>query len=381
MKNPQDILDQYRHEGLLRCLRTIDSLPHGLARMSDGALVVNLASNDYLGLAHHPALIEAMVRGLRDYGTGSTASRLVTGTRMAHTQLEEALAELKSAEAALSFSSGYTSSVGIIPAIVGKGDFIILDKLSHASLIDGAKLSGAEIHTFLHNDPVSLRLQLTRARDKSPNSTILVVTESIFSMDGDRAPLSEIVEEKDVAGALLLVDEAHGFGIIGERGAGLVSECGLSQRVEFQMGTLSKSAGLSGGYVACSRAWADLLINSSRSFIYSTSPAPALAVAALEAVHLISSHEGDEKRQNLSQLAHQLASSWQQENRPMSSIFPYIVGENEEALALSNHLLQQGYLAPAIRYPTVPKGTARLRITLTAAHSPQQVAGLISCLP
>lgn len=380
MKDPRQQLEAYEEAGLLRRLRNVDCLPGGLARMEDGKIVVNLASNDYLGLACHPALEEAMRRGLRDYGAGATASRLVTGTRSVHARLEEALAELKGTEAAVSFSSGYATSVGLIPAIAGKGDVVVLDKLSHASLIDGAKLSGAELHTFLHNDVASLRRKLSKLRSKMPHADILVVTESVFSMDGDRAPLKEIVEIKDEFGAMLLVDEAHGFGLMGKRGAGLASECGVSERVEFQMGTLSKSAGLSGGYVACSRAWADYLINQARSFIYSTAPAPCLAVAALESLRLISGREGEEGRARLGELARACSLMLGCSERPMSSIFPYIVGENEAAIALSGRLLEKGFLAPAIRYPTVPRGTARLRMTLTAVHTLDQLKKLEAAL-
>ena len=380
MKDPRQKLEEYEEAGLLRRLRSVDSLPGGLARVADGRIVVNFASNDYLGLAHHPALMNAMQQGVRDYGTGSTASRLVTGTRAVHARLEDALAELKGTQAALSFSSGYATSVGLIPSIVGKGDVIVLDKLSHASLIDGAKLSGAELHTFLHNNTESLKRRLTAIRKKMPDADILVVTESVFSMDGDRAPLREIVEVKDQFGAMLLVDEAHGFGLMGRRGAGLASECGVSGRIEFQMGTLSKSAGLSGGYVACSRAWVDYLINHARSFIYSTAPAPCLAVAALESLRLIAGEEGEERRARLGELARRFSLVLGESGRPVSSIFPYIVGENDAALVLAQDLLEKGFLAPAIRYPTVPLGTARLRMTLTASHTTEQLHELEAVL-
>lgn len=380
MKDPREKLREYEDAGLLRRLRSIDCLPGGMARMEDGREVVNLASNDYLGLAHHPSLMEAMQKGVVDYGVGSTASRLVTGTRAVHARLEAALAELKGTEASLSFSSGYATSVGLIPSIAAKGDVIILDKLSHASLIDGAKLSGAQLHTFLHNDVDSLRRQLSKIRAKMPDTNVLVVTESVFSMDGDRAPLREIADVKDEFSAMLLVDEAHGFGLMGRRGAGLASECGVSERVEFQMGTLSKSAGLSGGYVACSRAWADCLINQARSFIYSTAPAPCLAEAALESIRLIAGDEGEVRRARLGELAREFSMILGQSGRPMSSIFPYIVGENEDALSLADRLLERGYLAPAIRFPTVPRGTARLRMTLTANHSDEQLAGIKAAL-
>jgi 8-amino-7-oxononanoate synthase len=351
-----------------------------MARMKNGQLVVNWASNDYLGLAHHPAITEAMIEGVKRFGAGSMASRLVTGTRSVHTELEERLAALKGAEAALSFSSGYATSVGTIGAIVHKGDIVILDKLSHASLIDGARLSGAELHTFLHNNVESLQKQLERFRAKDATKRILIVTESVFSMDGDRAPLREIAELKERYGALLLVDEAHAFGVLGEEGAGLASELGVSSQIDFQMGTLSKSAGLSGGYVACTRNWADVFINSSRSFIYSTAPAPALALAAIASVNLIAGDEGKRRRQHVRDMADLFTELMDYPQRPLSSIFPHVIGENNEALQAADHLMELGHLAPAIRYPTVPKGTARLRLTITAANSEEQVRSLAHAL-
>lgn len=380
MKKPESVLEQYEADGLLRKLRPIECLPGGVAEMEDGREVVNWASNDYLGLARHPRIEEAMIRGIRDHGAGAMASRLVTGTRRVHEELEERLAALKGTEAALSFSSGYAASVGVIPSIVSKDDIVVLDKLSHASLIDGARLSGAEVRTFLHNNPASLEKLLSRLREKNPEKGILIVTESVFSMDGDRSPLRELVEAKDRHGALLLVDEAHGFGILGRNGAGLASELGVSSGIEFQMGTLSKSAGLSGGYVACSRSWADLLINSSRSLIYSTAPSPALAQAALEALNIIEDKEGEDRRAHVRFLMDLFVSLLGMETRPLSSIFPYVIGKNEDALAAAASLLDAGHLAPAIRYPTVPRGTARLRLTLTAAHSEKQVKALADAL-
>ena len=304
------------------------------------------------------------------------ASRLVTGTRRAHSRLEEALAVLKGTEAAVSFSSGYATSLGVITSIAGREDTVVMDKLSHASLIDGARLSGARLSTFLHNDMESLRKKLEYLRSTNPSGGILVVTESVFSMDGDRAPLQEIVRLKEEFGALLLVDEAHGFGVLGEHGAGLAEELGVSSGVDFQMGTLSKAAGLSGGYVACSRAWADVMINSARSLIYSTAPPPALAAAALAAVRIISGEEGKELRRHVSTLADALSGALGMPGRPVSSIFPVVIGENGAALSAAQELLEQGFLAPAIRYPTVPRGTARLRITVTAAHQPEQIEAL-----
>ena len=343
MKNPEQFLSELKSAGLLRVLRDVECLPGGMARLADGRKVVNLASNDYLGLAHHPSLAEAFSRAVRDEGAGAMASRLVTGTRREHSCLEEALAALKGTEAAVSFSSGYATSLGVIASIADREDTVLMDKLSHASLIDGARLSGARLSTFLHNDMESLRKKLQHLRNANPSGGILVVTESVFSMDGDRAPLREIVRLKDEFGALLLVDEAHGFGVLGEHGAGLAEELGVSSRIDFQMGTLSKAA-------------------------------------ALAAVEVIRSGEGKELRRRVSVLANSLSAALGMPGRPVSSIFPVVVGENDAALAAADALLEQGFLAPAIRYPTVPRGTARLRITVTAAHESGQVTRLGTAL-
>lgn len=376
MKNPEQLLSELKSAGLIRVLREVECLPGGMARLEDGREVVNLASNDYLGLARHPSVVEAMCRSARDDGAGAMASRLVTGTRRVHAELEESLAELKGADAAVSYSSGYAASVGVVASIVDREDTVLMDRLSHASLIDGARLSGARLSTFLHNDMDSLRKKLEHLRRTNPSGGILVVTESVFSMDGDRAPLREMVRLKDEFGALLLVDEAHGFGVLGEHGAGLAEELGVSSHIDFQMGTLSKAVGVSGGYVACSRAWADVMINSARSLIYSTAPPPAVAAAALEAVGIIRGREGRALRRHVSMLADSMSVMLGMPGRPVSSIFPVVIGENDAALAAAEFLLKQGFLAPAIRYPTVPRGTARLRITVTAAHQAAQIEQL-----
>lgn len=345
--------------------------------MPEGKEVINFASNDYLGLAQHPALAEAAHKALDAYGVGSGASRLVTGTHPLHEELESRVATLKHTEQALTFTAGYTVSVGVIPALVGPQDTVILDKLCHASLIDGARLSGAVIRVFPHNNVERLEHLLKQIRVKAPaDARILVVTESIFSMDGDRAPLREICEIKNRYGALLLVDEAHSFGLLGPRGAGLAAELGVQNQIEFQMGTFSKAAGVSGGYIATSGGWKQWLLNSCRSFIYSTSPPPVLAAAVCASLDLISGEDGERRRSHLSELALHMNRLLGLAERPTSSIFPKIIGENEAALAASARLLEEGILAPAIRYPTVARGTARLRLTITAAHNHEDLEKL-----
>lgn len=372
MSSPAESLRQLAALGLLRTQRPLDS-PTGVQVTREGRTLWNFASNDYLGLARHPQIEAALIEGVQRYGAGSAASRLVCGTLPPHRLLEQSLAAAKQTEAAITFSSGFATALGVIPAIVGKSDFILLDKLSHACLVDAARLSGATIRVFPHNDLGKLERLLLSTRAKSSSSRILIVTESVFSMDGDLCPLRAIVTLAETHEALLLLDEAHGFGVLGEHGMGLADQENLQQRVTFQMGTLSKAAGLSGGYLATSRDWIDLFTNRARSFIYSTAPPPALAHAALASLELIRSAEGKSLRVKL------------QENIALLSthttpIIPVIVGSSEAALSASSELEETGYLVPAIRFPTVPRGGARLRISLSAAHSPDTVRSLHSKL-
>jgi len=368
MPSPAEELRKLAADGLLRGLRPLDS-PAGPRVIRGSCELWNFASNDYLGLAGHPEITAALVEGARKFGAGSAASRLVCGTLPPHRLLEEALAAAKQTEAALTFSSGFATSLGVIPAVVGKSDFILLDKLSHACLVDAARLSGATLRVFPHNDLHKLERLLAATRAKSPKARILVATESVFSMDGDLCPLREIVGLVEAHDALLLLDEAHGFGVLGDSGMGLAEQEGLQKRVTFQMGTLSKAAGLSGGYLAASRDWIDLLVNRARSFIYSTAPPPALAHAALASLELIRSDEGAglrlRLRENIARIRHS-----------PTPILPVVLGTNEGALAASSALADAGFLVPAIRFPTVPRGTARLRISLSAAHPPEAVSAL-----
>ena len=368
MPSPAESLRQLASQGLLRGQRPLDS-PAGVQVVRDGRTLWNFASNDYLGLARHPEIEAALVEGVHRFGAGSAASRLVCGTLPPHRLLENALAEAKLSEAALTFSSGFATALGVIPAVVGKADFIILDKLSHACLVDAARLSGATIRVFPHNDMRKLERLLISTRAKAPSARILVATESVFSMDGDLCPLREIVNLTETHDALLLLDEAHGFGVLGEHGMGLAEQEKLQHRITFQMGTLSKAAGLSGGYLAASRDWIDLLTNRARSFIYSTAPPPALAHAAIASLALIRSGEGKSLRAKLQQNIALIASQ-------STPVIPKALGSNEAALAAAADLEQAGFLVPAIRYPTVPRGTARLRISISAAHSAETILQL-----
>jgi 8-amino-7-oxononanoate synthase len=373
MASPAEQLHELEAAGLRRALSPLDS-PAGPRVSRGGREFWNFASNDYLGLAGHEQITGALVEGVRRFGAGSAASRLVCGTLPPHRLLEDALAEAKQSEAALTFTSGFATPLGLIPAVVGKQDFVLLDKLSHACLVDAARLSGATLRVFPHNDMEKLAKLLAGIRSKNSTARILVATESVFSMDGDLCPLREIVELVETHDALLLLDEAHGFGVLGDGGMGLAEREGLQTRVTFQMGTLSKAAGLSGGYVAASREWIDLLVNRARSFIYSTAPPPALAHAALAALHLIRSAEGARIRQRLRENISLIRPGAQ------SPILPQILGSNEAALAAAAALADSGFLVPAIRYPTVPRGKARLRVSLSAAHPPDAVSALAKAL-
>ena len=368
-QDPSPELADLSAAGLLRTLKPLDS-PTGPRVIRDGRQLWNFASNDYLGLAADPELADAFVEGVRTYGAGSAASRLVCGTLPPHRLLEEALASAKGTQAALVFSSGFATAVGSLPALVGKDDILVLDKLCHASLIDGARLSGATIRVFPHNDTAKLARLLENIRAKQPAARVIVVTESVFSMDGDLCPLTELVDLKDRHGALLFLDEAHSFGVLGPQGMGLAAKLGIQDRVDFQMGTFSKAAGLSGGYLATSATWRDLLVNRARSFIYSTAPPPALAHAAITALERIRSADGDHRRKQLRENISILSA------KHPSPIVPVLLGSNESALTASTKLEERGYLIPAIRYPTVPRGTARLRISLSAAHPQEAVAAL-----
>ena len=372
MSGPQGELRELEAAGLLRTLRPLDS-PAGPRVVRDGRECWNFSSNDYLGLARHPELEDTLVEGVRRFGAGSAASRLVCGTLPPHRLLEEKLAEAKQTQAALVFSSGFATALGAIPAIVGKHGHILLDKLSHACLVDGARLSGATIRVFPHNDVDKLERLLVSIRAKDAGARILVVTESVFSMDGDLCPLLRIVELTENHGALLWLDEAHGFGVLGENGMGLAEREGLQNRITFQMGTLSKAAGLAGGYLAASREWIDLLVNRSRSFIYSTAPPPALAHAAATALDLIRSEDGRRRRRLLEENVRLLGDF-------PTPIIPRLLGANDAALAAASTLAENGFIVPAIRYPTVPRGSARLRVSVSAAHPREAVLGLAAAL-
>jgi 8-amino-7-oxononanoate synthase len=371
-------LSSLEKQGLRRSLRVVESSRGTLITIA-GRELVNFSSNDYLGLASHPEIASAMAEAAQRWGTGSTASRLICGTTAEHAALEEELAAAKGAEAALVFSTGVASATGTIPALVGRGDVVILDKLAHACLIDGVHASGAKMRVFPHNDLAKLESHLRWARETHPKGRHLIVTESVFSMDGDLAPLREIVELKDRHGAILFLDEAHAVGVRGRGAQGLAGELGLAERIEIQMGTLGKALGVSGGYIAGSRTLIDFLINRARSFIFSTAPSPAIAAAARASLRIVQSPEGDALRTRLQENLRLFAGAMKAK-LPPSAIMPLILGSEERALTEAARLREAGFFVPAIRYPTVPRNTARLRITLSAAHAPGQIGALAEAL-
>jgi glycine C-acetyltransferase/8-amino-7-oxononanoate synthase len=388
--------------GLRRRLSRVDSRQGAQVRRG-GALLENFSSNDYLGLAAEPLMAEAAIEAIRRYGTGSGASRLISGGLGPHWELEEALAAWQQTEAALVFSSGYAAAVGTISALVGPGDVVILDKLCHACIIDGSRLSGAVVRVFPHNDLGGLERLLRWAANKHGGKRVLVATESVFSMDGDVAPLCEIVSLKERFGAWLLVDEAHAVGVLGERGAGLLEALNLAARVEVHLGTLSKALGGAGGYVCGSGRLVEWVANRARSFMFSTAPSPVVAAVGCAAVEWIQSAAGVERRARLSghracfgELLGRVLSGLQSELLRVSltrdasgavalpaAIVPVLVGTSERVLALSGALEAAGFWVPPIRYPTVARGAARLRITLSAAHTEkvlQQLAAVLGRL-
>ena len=372
----QDEIAKIQGAGLLRRLRVLDS-PQTTHVVSGGRPLVNFSSNDYLGLATHPALREAAMAEWERAGFGSGASRLVCGTLAAHERLEEAISGFKRTGAALCFSSGYAAAMGTIPALCSREDVIILDKLCHACLVDASRLSGAQLRVFPHNDTDKLESHLRWARTRQ--GRILVVAESVYSMDGDVAPLREIVELKDRHGAWLFLDEAHGVGVLGAGGRGLAEASGVEGRIEVQMGTLGKALGAHGAYITGHRLLRDFLINRARSFIYSTAPPAPVAAAAAKAVEILGGTEGASLLESLWKNIRSLGAALEMPASP-SAIVPVIVGAESAAMAAGENLLASGFLVPAIRYPTVAKGSARLRVTLSAAHTAEDVASLAKVL-
>ncbi len=380
-------LADLRAQNLFRELRRVDSAQGSHLKLGNQTLL-NFSSNDYLGLANHPALKATAVEAVDKFGAGAGASRLISGSLAPFHELEDALADFKQTEAALTFSTGFAAAIGTITALLGKNDIIILDKLVHACIVDAARQSGAKLRVFAHNDLDDLEDKLRWAEAvQSPKpkaqsrSHTLVITESIFSMDGDAAPLREIVLLKEKYGAWLMVDEAHATGVIGKKGRGLAAELRVSDQIEIQMGTLGKALGTSGGYICGRRELIEYLVNRARSFIFSTAPVPAAAAAATAGIKLVQSTEGETRRAILFARLTELNSKLKtQISKLQSAIVPLILGDEAKAINAAASLREQNIYAPAIRYPTVARGAARLRITLTATHTAEDISVLARAL-
>ena len=373
----QNELDERAVQGLLRQRCTLQS-PQSAHINVDGKSYLSFCSNDYLGLANHPQLISALQQGAAQWGVGAGAAHLVSGHFEAHHQLEQQLAAFVGKPAALLFSTGYMANLGVVQALVGKDDTVFADKLNHASLNDAMLLSRAQVKRYRHGDMAQLENFLTQTQ----GGRKLVITDAVFSMDGDLSPLPELLALCDRHDAWLLVDDAHGFGVLGEQGRGSLSHCKLTSPRIIYMATLGKAAGVFGAFAAAEQAVIDTLVNHAHSYVYTTATPPALSVALLQSLSLIA--QGNERRAYLKQLIGQLRSGlsdlpWQLMSSD-TAIQPLLIGDNQQALQLSAGLRERGIWVAAIRPPTVPQGTARLRITLSAAHAGADVERLIGAL-
>ncbi len=362
---------------LLRRRRVVDTAC-GPELVVDGKPVLAFCSNDYLGLAADPALIEAACAGARRWGVGSGASALISGHTDAHAALERRLAEFVGMERALVFPTGYMANLGIVPALVGRGDAVFSDQLNHASLIDAARLSRAEIRAYPHLDLAALEHSLAAATARRR----LIITDAVFSMDGDFAPLPALLALAERYDAWLMADDAHGFGVRGPQGRGSFRHYGLASPRLIYMGTLGKAAGVAGAFVAAQANVVEWLLQKARTYIFTTAEPPLLAHTLLKSLELI--EQGDGRRRHLAALIAQLRGSLSLKRWKLlpseTAIQPLVIGENAEAMRVAAALLERGLWTPGIRPPTVPAGTARLRITLSAAHRAEHVARLAAAL-
>lgn len=370
----KDEIDEIKAQGRWRQMREIES-PQGRYLTINSRQMLNFCSNDYLGLANDERIKRAAISAIEKWGFGSGASRLICGNSSVMTELEKCLAQMKQTEAALVLNSGFAANSGLIPAIVGRNDTVLSDRLNHASIMDGIILSRCKMIRYHHVDMEDLERGL-----KAASGRRLIVTDTVFSMDGDVAPLKELMQLAKQYEAMVMVDEAHAFGLWGENGSGLCAHLGLKPDV--QMGTLSKAAGCLGGFVAGDALWRDLLVNKMRTLIYTTGLTACHAVAAMEAIKII--EQAHQERQYVHELADdlrcRLKSKGYQVLNSQSLIIPVVVKQDEEALRLSRALWDKGVFVSAIRPPTVPENTARLRITVTAKHRPEDLDVLMDAL-
>src|ERR1017187_7372909 len=363
-----DQLEQWRAEGAYQRLRILESASAAESRF-DGKQVINLASNNYLGLTTHPKLREAAIQAVKDFGVGSGAVRTISGTMRIHMQLEERIAAFKNVEACVVFQSGFAANAGTVSAILGPDDHIVSDELNHASIIDGCRLSRAKIHVFPHKD-VAAAEKILAELDNVPGHKLLV-SDGVFSMDGDIGALPGLVEAAEKHGVIMMVDDAHSSGVLGRNGRGTIDHFGLHGRVQVQVGTLSKAIGVLGGYVCGSRDLIDFLYHRARPFLFSPSHPPAVAAACLAAFDVL--EQEPERMKNLwtntKYFKQGLTSAWFNTGISETPITPVIVGEARVAHELSRELFTEGVLATGIGFPTVAKGKARVRTIVTATHT------------
>jgi glycine C-acetyltransferase len=374
-----DDLDELRRQKLYRPLRVLSSAQGPIVSV-DGRRCISLASNDYLGLTHHPRLREAALAAVRDFGVGSGAVRTIAGTMTLHEDLEAALAAFKGTEAVLTFQSGFSANTGVIPTITGEGDLIVSDALNHASIIDGMRLSRAPRKIYPHKDVDALRAILAEARAEGglgglPHRLILIVTDGVFSMDGDIAPLPAIVDAAEEFEAAVFVDDAHASGVLGRNGRGTVDHFGLHGRVAIQVGTLSKAVGVLGGYVAGSQALRDILIQRARPFLFSTSHPPAVAAACREAIRVLEDEPELIERlwTNTRRFKAELGRLGFDTGVSETPITPVMMGDSSTAGRFSDRLLDEGVFAQPVVFPTVALDKARIRTIVTAAHTDEML--------
>jgi glycine C-acetyltransferase len=361
-------LEAWRQAGSYQRLRVLESPCDPISRF-DGREVINLASNNYLGLADHPKLIEAQVEGAKRFGAGSGAVRTISGTMSIHMQLEERIADFKRTEACVVFQSGFAANAGTVSAILGSEDHIISDALNHASIIDGARLSKAKIHVFPHKD-IARAAEILKELDGASGHKLLI-TDGVFSMDGDIGPLPALVEIAERHGAIMMIDDAHSSGVLGRNGRGTVDHFGLHGRVDVQVGTLSKAIGVLGGYVCGSRDLIEFLYHRARPFLFSTSHPPAVAAACLAAFDILDNEPEriDKLWENTRYFKSALNNAGFDTGASETPITPIMVGEAKLAHAFSAALFEKGLLATGIGFPTVPEGKARIRTIVTATHT------------
>ncbi|MEW6409192.1 MAG: 8-amino-7-oxononanoate synthase [Nitrospirota bacterium] len=374
----EDELDKLERLNLLRSLKIIDTAQSSRVTIN-GREVILLSSNNYLGLANHPKLKKAAIEAVKEYGVGSGASRLISGNMRLHEELEERIARFKKTESALIFNSGYTANTGIIPAIVGEGDVIFSDELNHASIIDGCRLSKAEIKVYPHKD-VNFLEDILKKENRTNKR--LIITDSVFSMDGDIAPLLELYRIAERYSAMLMVDEAHATGVLGDSGRGAVEYLGLEGKRIIQMGTLSKALGCFGGYIAGEKNLIRYLVNRARSFIYTTSLPPSVVASAIAAFDVIEEDPSIIRRlwRNRRLYVEGLKNLDMDIGETETPIVPIMVSKPDEAVVFAESLFERGIYAPAIRPPTVPSGKSRIRTTITAEHTEEDIKEALSII-